>query len=107
MKEKDVSSVLNIEREVYPFPWSKNILTDLFYFGLKNEVHHSTVIDGGDKNSIIYGYSFWQMIVDECYILNFAISENLTKCSFSDNFGKKISLLLPNKADSMQSSPDS
>ena len=90
MKEKDVSSVLNIEREVYPFPWSKNILTDLFYFGLKNEVHHSTVIDGGDKNSIIYGYSFWQMIVDECYILNFAISEKFQGKGLGSFFLEKI-----------------
>tara|TARA_A100001037_G_C15153979_1_gene642196 strand:+ start:591 stop:1142 length:552 start_codon:yes stop_codon:yes gene_type:complete len=90
MKQRDIASVLNIEREVYPFPWSEKILADLFYFGLESEVHHSTVIDGGDKSSIIHGYSFWQMIVDECYILNFAISQKFQRNGLGSFFLEKI-----------------
>lgn len=74
MTDNDIDSVVKIEQQVYPFPWSENILRELFYFGLKNEINHSTVLDGGNENFGIHGYSFWQMIVDECHILNFAVS---------------------------------
>lgn len=90
MTHKDIDSVVKIEQEVYPFPWSENLLKELFNFGLKSEVNHSTVIDDGNKNSGIRGYSFWQMIVDECYILNFAISAENQRKGCGSFFLKKI-----------------
>ncbi|MFL2932428.1 MAG: ribosomal protein S18-alanine N-acetyltransferase [bacterium] len=90
MEEEDINSVVNIEREVYPFPWSGEILKELFYFGLKNEVNHSTVIISGNKNPIVHGYSFWQMIIDECYILNFAISAKFQGKGLGSFFLEKI-----------------
>ena len=90
MIDKDIDSVIKIEQEVYPYPWTENILKELFYFGLNNQMNHSTVIDDDNKNSAIYGYSFWQMIVDECHILNFAISAENHGKGYGSFFLKKI-----------------
>ena len=90
MCDEDINNVMKIEREVYPFPWSEKILSELFYFGLKNEVNHSSVINDVGNNSGIHGYAFWQMIVDECYILNFAIAAEMQGKGLGSFFLEKI-----------------
>ncbi|MED5579201.1 MAG: ribosomal protein S18-alanine N-acetyltransferase [Nitrospinota bacterium] len=90
MCDEDINNVVKIEREVYPFPWSEKILSELFYFGLKNKENHSSVINDVDNKAGIYGYAFWQMIVDECYILNFAIAAEMQGKGLGSFFLEKI-----------------
>ena len=78
MSEQDVNSIINIEKDVYDFPWSKTIFEDCLHAGYSSWVLES------DK--ILIGYGVMLIASDESHILNLCIHPNYR----SIGIGKKL-----------------
>ena len=65
MSEQDVNSIINIEKDVYDFPWSKTIFEDCLHAGYSSWVLES------DK--ILIGYGVMLISSDESHILNLCV----------------------------------
>lgn len=66
MKEEDLDRVVEIEKEVFPSPWSKGS----FSSELKNPF--STALVWEEER--VEGYIIWRKILGEVHILNLAVS---------------------------------
>ncbi|MDH5393432.1 MAG: ribosomal protein S18-alanine N-acetyltransferase [Gammaproteobacteria bacterium] len=66
MRLDDVKSVFEIDKQVYPFPWTEGIFEDCIKTG------HLCVVNEIDSQIVAYGII--GMIVDEAHILNLSVS---------------------------------
>ena len=65
MTAEDVAAVVNIEKLVYPFPWTEGIFRDCIRVGYGCWV--------AIKGDTVVGYAIMSVAVGECHILNLAI----------------------------------
>ena len=66
MRENDVDAVFALEREAYPFPWSRGIFLDCLRVPYECRVLEE---DGG-----LVGYSVVSLALDEAHLLNLCIA---------------------------------
>lgn len=69
MRPTDVNDVFNIDKDIYPFPWTAGIFTDCITAGqlcMVNEVKEQVV-----------SYGIVGMIVDEAHILNLSVRRDM------------------------------
>lgn len=74
MSRNDIDAVLEIERELYLFPWSYGIFDDCLKAGYSCWVYESE--DG------IIGYGVMSLAADECHILNLCIHDAYQRSGF-------------------------
>jgi len=65
MQEDDLDTVLSIERQAYPFPWTPGIFRDCLRAG-----YNCWVMDGRDG---MVGYGVMSVAVGEAHILNLCV----------------------------------
>ena len=65
MQEQDLSEVLEIERQSYPYPWTRNIFGDCLHAG------YSCWVCG--RNGIIEGYGVISVAAGESHLLNLCV----------------------------------
>ena len=74
MRDSDLSDVLEIEKEAFPVPWTRDqFLQEL---GLP-KISNCLVAEMGHPFKKVVGYACYSLILDEAHITNFAI---LKKC---------------------------
>lgn len=83
MQESDLDDVVEVEQEVYPYPWSRANFSDSLSQG-----YHAWVLRGQDHR--LMGYFLIMGIVDEAHLLNVAVSR--------DWQGQGVGRLLVNQA---------
>lgn len=66
MTPTDVASVMVIERQAYPFPWSSGNFQDSLKAGYTMQVLK--------ERGVMIGYMVWMRVVDEVHLLNIALS---------------------------------
>jgi len=66
MEKSDLATVVSIEQQSYPFPWTRGIFTDCLRVGYRCHVLTS-------DNTII-GYAVVSMAVDEAHLLNLCVA---------------------------------
>ena len=66
MSEKHISSVMEIERRAYEFPWSETVMRDC----LKASYSCWVAID---TDGAVAGYAIMSMAVDEAHVLNLCV----------------------------------
>lgn len=69
MREEDVQTVLHIEKESFPSPWSEKLFVDEF----SRDFSHSLVACE-EERGLVVGYIVFWTILDESHILNIAVS---------------------------------
>ncbi|MFU8832171.1 MAG: ribosomal protein S18-alanine N-acetyltransferase [Wenzhouxiangella sp.] len=65
MQKADLATVVSIEQQSYPFPWSRGIFSDCLQVGYRCHVL--------TDNETIIGYAVVSMAVDEAHLLNLCI----------------------------------
>jgi len=83
MQPTDISDVLAIENDVYPFPWTRGNFLDSINSGYETWILR-------DGSGTLNGYFLLMPSVDEAHLLNITVHRDL--------HGKGIGLLLLNKA---------
>ena len=68
MKESDLSKVLGIETQAYPFPWTLGIFSDCLRLG-----YLCWVLECDDK---LIAYAILGVAAEECHILNLCVDPN-------------------------------
>jgi len=69
MRRGDLDAVAAIEREIYPFPWSRGNFTDSLSSG-----YDAWVFEGGDEiGTALLGYAVVMWIPDEAHLLNLSV----------------------------------
>lgn len=66
MRRKDLPRVMEIERDLYPFPWSEGNFRDSLHAG-----YSCWVIEQGGE---VIGYAVLMLAADEAHVLNIAIA---------------------------------
>jgi [ribosomal protein S18]-alanine N-acetyltransferase len=66
MTPADVASVMVIERQAYPFPWTSGNFLDSLKAGYTMKVLK--------ERGVMIGYLVWMRVVDEVHLLNVALS---------------------------------
>lgn len=66
MSAADVASVMVIERQAYPFPWTSGNFLDSLKAGYTMRVLK--------ERGVMIGYVVWMQVVDEVHLLNIALS---------------------------------
>jgi len=66
MREEDLSEVLEIERQSYPYPWTRTIFSDCLHAG------YSCWVAG--RRECIEGYGVISVAVGEAHLLNLCVS---------------------------------
>ncbi len=66
MTARDLASVMVIERQAYPFPWSSGNFQDSMAAGYEMWVLK--------ERGVMIGYLVWMAVVDEAHLLNLALS---------------------------------
>ncbi len=66
MQKADLTTVVSIEQQSYPFPWSRGIFFDCVQVGYRCHVL--------TENETIIGYAVVSMAVDEAHLLNLCIA---------------------------------
>ena len=66
MQEADLSKVLDIERQSYPYPWTRVIFSDCMHAG------YSCWVCG--RNGVIEGYGVISVAAGESHLLNLCVS---------------------------------
>jgi len=66
LEPQDLASVMVIERQAYPFPWSSGNFKDSFASGY----HLHKLVDQG----AMVGYLVWMRVMEEAHLLNFTIA---------------------------------
>jgi len=69
MTKSDLSAVLLIENQIYPFPWSEGIFNDCLRAG-----YHGFLLKQQEQ---ILGYAMISVAVQECHILNICIKKEM------------------------------
>ncbi|HQY29256.1 MAG TPA: ribosomal protein S18-alanine N-acetyltransferase [Burkholderiaceae bacterium] len=70
MRREDLDAVAAIERDVYPFPWSRGNFADSMASG-----YDAWVFEGGDgTGSALLGYAVVMWIPDEAHLLNLSVA---------------------------------
>jgi ribosomal-protein-alanine N-acetyltransferase len=72
MREDDIGSVIELEREAYQFPWSEGIFRDCLRVG-----YTCRVIDAPDG---VGGYGIMSLGAGEAHILNLCVRADLRSC---------------------------
>jgi len=65
MQEQDLSEVLEIERQSYPYPWTRTIFSDCLHAGYSCWV--------GGRNGVIEGYGVISVAAGESHVLNLCV----------------------------------
>ena len=65
MTQADIESVMSIELDAYPFPWTEGIFRDCLYSG-----YHCVVVE--DRRNVM-GYAVMTLAAGEAHILNICI----------------------------------
>jgi len=78
----DIPSVLEIEEQVYDFPWSQQIFKDCLFAGYSNW--------GLIKDRELIGYALLSIAVEEAHILNICISPSFQKMGYATKFVKEL-----------------
>jgi len=78
----DIPPVLEIEKQVYDFPWSQQIFKDCLFAGYSNW--------GLIKDKQLIGYALLSIAVEEAHILNICISPSLQKMGYATKFVKEL-----------------
>lgn len=68
MTTSDLSDVLRIENQVYPYPWSEGIFRDCLRSG-----YHGFLLKQDEQ---VLGYAMISVAVQECHILNICIAKS-------------------------------
>jgi ribosomal-protein-alanine N-acetyltransferase len=66
MRLNDLASVMVIENQAYPFPWTSGNFTDSLTAGYEMSVLK--------EQNVMVGYLVWMAVVDEVHLLNIALS---------------------------------
>ncbi|MEY3993836.1 MAG: ribosomal-protein-alanine acetyltransferase [Pseudomonadota bacterium] len=66
MRLNDLASVMVIENQAYPFPWTSGNFTDSLTAGYEMSVLK--------EQNVMVGYLVWMAVVDEAHLLNIALS---------------------------------
>ena len=66
MRLNDLASVMVIENQAYPFPWTSGNFTDSLTAGYEMSVLK--------EQNVMVGYLVWMEVVDEVHLLNIALS---------------------------------
>ncbi len=70
MRRGDLDAVAAIEREIYPFPWSRGNFTDSLSSG-----YDAWVFEGDDEiGTALLGYAVVMWIPDEAHLLNLSVA---------------------------------
>ncbi|WP_293781351.1 ribosomal protein S18-alanine N-acetyltransferase [uncultured Oxalicibacterium sp.] len=83
MQIADIDDVVQIENEVYPFPWTRGNFID----SIRSEYETWVLRDG---TGVLYGYFLLMLSVDDAHLLNITVHPSL--------HGKGIGLRLLDKA---------
>ncbi|MEZ5541690.1 MAG: ribosomal protein S18-alanine N-acetyltransferase [Pseudomonadota bacterium] len=67
MREEDLDDVIEIERQSYPFPWSRSIFGDCLHAGYSCWVC--------TRGGVIVGYGIISVAVGESHLLNLCVRE--------------------------------
>ncbi len=74
MTEADVAAVVEIERSVYPFPWTAGIFSDCLRVG-----YHCTILE---LDFVLVGYGIIASGAGEAHLLNVCVREEFRNRSF-------------------------
>jgi [ribosomal protein S18]-alanine N-acetyltransferase len=74
MTEADVAAVLEIERSVYPFPWTAGIFSDCLRVG-----YHCTILE---LDFVLVGYGIIASGAGEAHLLNVCVREEFRNRGF-------------------------
>lgn len=66
MTERDIASVMVIEGQAYPFPWTSGNFLDSLRAGYRMRILK--------ENGAMIGYMVWMTVVDEAHLLNLTLS---------------------------------
>ena len=66
MTERDIASVMVIEGQAYPFPWTSGNFLDSLRAGYRMRMLK--------ENGVMIGYVIWMAVVDEAHLLNLTLS---------------------------------
>lgn len=80
VNEDDLSAICNIENKSFKFPWSKQAIID--QITNKNAYNRSIYSDNNSSNSngtILVGYIFGYIVLDDIYISNICIHPDFLK----------------------------
>ncbi|MDO9421222.1 MAG: ribosomal protein S18-alanine N-acetyltransferase [Herminiimonas sp.] len=88
MQSSDISDVLAIENDVYPFPWTRGNFMDSINSGYETWILR-------DGAGVLNGYFLLMPSVDDAHLLNITVHRDLQ--------GKGIGLLLLDKAKAITS----
>lgn len=70
LQESDLTEVLAIETDVYPFPWTRGNFLDSLYSGYESWIMR-------DASGLVAGYFLLLIAVDEAHLLNITVRRNL------------------------------
>jgi len=82
LTSEDIPSVLEIEKQVYDFPWSQQIFKDCLFAGYSNW--------GLIKDKQLIGYALLSIAVEEAHILNICISPRFQKMGYATKFVQEL-----------------
>lgn len=88
MQASDISDVLAIENDVYPFPWTRGNFLDSINSGYETWILR-------DASGALNGYFLLMLSVDDAHLLNITVHRDLQ--------GRGIGLILLNKAKAITS----
>jgi tRNA threonylcarbamoyladenosine biosynthesis protein TsaB len=66
LRQEDLASVMVIEQQAYPYPWTSGNFRD----ALASGYHAFKLVDQG----VMVGYLVWMRVLDEAHLLNFTIA---------------------------------
>ena len=87
MSVEDVPEVLDIERSVFPFPWTKG----MFLHELKVPFSRSCVVRLCDGSRKLAGYVCWWVVGDEAEILNIAVDPSCRRLGIARTLVEHVS----------------
>jgi [ribosomal protein S18]-alanine N-acetyltransferase len=72
MSEADLAEVVAIEREIYPFPWTRGNFLDSIRAGYSVWVLR-------DEKAALIAYSVMTLVIDEAHLLNLSVARRLQR----------------------------
>lgn len=67
MQTTDLDVIMNIEPEIYPYPWTRGNFSDSLNAGYSCWVY--------EENDIVFGYTVLMLVMDEAHLLNLSIAQ--------------------------------
>jgi len=89
LKERDLTDVLRIEREMYSYPWSEGIFRDCLRVGYSNWAFI--------KDEKFIGYAILSIAVGEAHILNICLDNEYTGQGLGEQFLNELLLVAKNQ----------